>query len=171
MKTSQTAQPGAGALHTTYIGLGTNIGDRLQNLQNAVAALAPQVTVLRLSAVYQSLPWGYLEQPNFLNQVLVGETHLDPVALLVFLKSIEDQLGRRKTFRYGPRLIDLDILFYDDSIIHLPEVEIPHPRMDNRSFVLLPLAEIAPDLHHPVTGKTIREMLAEIDAGDTTLYS
>lgn len=145
-----------------YLGLGSNLGDRTTNLRAAAAALSPQVTVLRSSAVYETEPWGYQDQPAFLNQVLEAETALAPLDLLAHLKQIEITLGRAPSFRYGPRLIDLDILFYGDQVIELPGLTIPHPRLAERAFVLVPLAELAPNLIHPLSGKTIRELAAAI---------
>ncbi|HSV86221.1 MAG TPA: dihydropteroate synthase [Levilinea sp.] len=149
--------------HTAYLALGSNLDDRLCNLRTSAAALAPQVTVRRASPVYETAPWGVLDQPDFLNQVLEVETELSPVDLLAHIKNIEAILGRAQTVRYGPRRIDLDILFYEERVIDLPFLQVPHPRLQERSFVLTPLADVAPDLRHPQTGKTVREMLAELD--------
>jgi len=146
-----------------YIGLGTNQGDRLSNLEMAINSLSPAVIPLMLSAIYETPPWGYLDQPQFLNQVLNARTGLEPVDLLVHLKEVEQRIGRKPTFRYGPRLIDLDILFYDDLTLETPGLTIPHPNLHERAFVLVPLAEIAPDLRHPVLDKTISELLATVD--------
>jgi len=145
-----------------YLGLGTNLGKRTDNLQAAAAALPPAVKVLRVSSIYETEPWGYIEQPAFLNQVIEAETLLAPLELLAHLKHIEADLGRQPTFRFGPRLIDLDILFYGDWVIDLPELRIPHPHLAERAFVLAPLAELAPTLRHPQTGKTILELAANI---------
>ena len=133
-----------------YLALGTNLGDRMENLRRAVAALPPTVRVTALSPVYETPPWGYADQPAFLNMTLAGETEIEPLALIVFLKNLETDLGREKTFRNGPRLIDMDILFYDDLIFDQPDLVIPHPRLHERAFVLVPLNDIAPDLMHPV---------------------
>ena len=138
-----------------FLGLGANLGDRLANLTAAQAALSPAVRVLRASRVYESEPVGLREQHLFLNQVVAGETALRPGALLVYLKDIERRMGRLPGPRYGPRPIDLDLLFFDDWVFGSGELVIPHPRFRERSFVLAPLAEIAPDLRDPVTGETI----------------
>lgn len=150
--------------HTAYLALGSNLDDRLGNLRKAAAALAPQVIVQRASPVYQTAPWGILDQPDFLNQALEVKTELSPVDLLARIKEIEAALGRAQTIRYGPRRIDLDILFYEDQVIDLPFLQVPHPRLHERTFVLAPLADLAPDLRHPQTGKTVRQMLADLDA-------
>src|SRR5512135_1382760 len=147
-------------IHLVYISLGSNLGDRALNLTNAISALAPKVQSLLQSSIYETEPWGYADQPSFLNQVIRAETILGPLDLLEFMKEIEVKLGRKETFRFGPRLIDLDILFYDDLILDTPRLTIPHPRITERAFVLIPLAEIAPDLNHPVINKTIQELIS-----------
>ena len=145
-----------------YLGLGTNLGDRLANLLAATAALLPQVRVLRLSKVYETEPWGYHDQPAFLNQVIEAETELPPLELLAYLKQIEFSLGRQPSFQYGPRQIDLDILFYGDQVVELPGLTIPHPHLAERAFVLVPLAELAPNLRHPSSGRTVLEMVKAV---------
>jgi 2-amino-4-hydroxy-6-hydroxymethyldihydropteridine diphosphokinase len=152
--------------HIAYLALGSNIGDRLQNLRTATAALPPQVIVRRASTIYETAPWGVLDQPDFLNQALEVETQLAPDELLAHLKEIEAILGREQTIRYGPRRIDLDILFYDDLVLDQAGLQVPHPRLHERTFVLVPLADLAPDLRHPQTGQTVQEMLAQLDAAD-----
>ena len=151
--------------HIVYIALGTNLGERLVNLHAAIRFLPPDVTVLAESHVYETLPWGYENQPAFLNMVVKAETGLEPVALLAYLKQLEVQLGREQNFRWGPRLIDLDILFYDNLIVNTPPLVIPHPRLHERGFVLVPLADVAPDLVHPVFQKSVSALLSEVDIG------
>lgn len=146
--------------HTVYLALGSNLDDRLANLRQALVSLTPQMELLAKSQVYETPPRGYEDQPKFLNQVIKVTTYLDPEPLLKHLKRLEVALGRKETFPNGPRLIDLDILFYDDLVLNKPSVVIPHPRLPERGFVLLPLMEIAPDLVHPVSRQTVREMAA-----------
>jgi 2-amino-4-hydroxy-6-hydroxymethyldihydropteridine diphosphokinase len=146
-----------------YLALGTNLGDREANLRQAISLLAPEVTVVRESSVYATPPWGYTDQPEFLNQVIEVDSLLHPLPLLHKLKSIEAQMGREKTFRNGPRLIDLDILFYGQKVVEGELLQVPHPRLHERAFVLAPLAEIAPGFVHPVLNETIEELLAKVN--------
>jgi 2-amino-4-hydroxy-6-hydroxymethyldihydropteridine diphosphokinase len=151
-------------LKTAFLGLGSNIGDRQVNLRDAVERLASdEIRVLRRSSLYESAPQELLEQPWFLNAVVEVETNLFPMQLLARLREIERAMGRRHVTPKGPRNIDLDILFYGRSVIATAELEVPHPRIAQRRFVLEPLAEIAPDFRHPVTGKTAMEMLATVE--------
>lgn len=156
--------------HVIYLALGSNLGDRLTNLRKAIAFLPPKVQHDIQSSVYETEPWGYSDQPAFLNQIIKANTTLDPFNLLVFLKEIEVKQGREETFRFGPRLIDIDILFYDDLVMETPKLTIPHARIAERAFVLIPLAEIAPDLRHPVLGRTIQQLKADVDASSIELF-
>jgi 2-amino-4-hydroxy-6-hydroxymethyldihydropteridine diphosphokinase len=149
--------------HTVYIALGTNLGDRSANLRAAIEALPPEVKVLAESPIYETPPWGYADQPAFLNMVVKAETDLKPEPLLAYLKQLEVALGREQNFRWGPRRIDLDILFYDDLVLGSPPLVIPHPRLHERAFVLVPLVDLAPDLIHPVLRRKVRDVLAELD--------
>ena len=149
--------------HIVYLALGSNLDDRLANLKQAITALSPQMEVKAKSRVYETPPWGYTEQPTFLNQVIKASTYLEFEPLLKHIKRLEIALGRTPSFKNGPRLIDVNILFYDDLVLNTASLVIPHPHMHERGFVLLPLMDIAPDLVHPVHKKSVREMLASCD--------
>ncbi|MFW6201224.1 MAG: 2-amino-4-hydroxy-6-hydroxymethyldihydropteridine diphosphokinase [Gemmatimonadota bacterium] len=142
-----------------YLGLGTNRGERGENLRRALARLRRVVAIDALSSVYRSEPVGHRRQADFWNMVVRADTDLDPEPLLERLKGIERAMGRRATFPNAPRVIDLDILLYGDGVVRTPTLEVPHPRMLERGFVLRPLAELDPDRRHPVTGRTIAEHL------------
>ncbi|MCC7117410.1 MAG: 2-amino-4-hydroxy-6-hydroxymethyldihydropteridine diphosphokinase [Anaerolineales bacterium] len=149
--------------HTVYLALGSNMGMRLSNLKNLINNLTPQMNVRAKSSVYETPPWGYKDQPPFLNQVICVETYLQAEPLLQHLKRLEVALGRTATFENGPRVIDVDILFFDDQMIDEPGIQIPHPRLHERAFVLAPLAELAPALIHPVLNQSVSELLATLD--------
>lgn len=149
-------------LHTAYLGLGTNLGDRMAHLRAAVAQLGERLAVERLSSVYETEPAYYQEQPRFLNMVCRARTALAPEELLGFLKELERRIGRRPSVRFGPRVIDLDILLYGDRTVDLPDLAIPHPRIAERPFVLVPLGEIAPALELPGAGATVAELLRRV---------
>lgn len=155
---------------TVYLGLGTNLGDRLQNLHQAMEHLSGLLRILRISSVYETLPWGVRDQPMFLNLVAEAETNLPPMELLHQLKQIEQKIGRTATFYLGPRLIDIDILFYGDLMLYTPELTIPHIFISQRAFVLVPLAELAPNLKHPTLGCTIQELLPGVDVSTVKIY-
>lgn len=143
------------------LGLGTNLGDREALLTAALAGISGVVDIRRVSSVYRSEPVGYRDQPDFWNIVVAGETSLPPETLLAGMGEIERRLGRRPTFRNAPRLIDIDLLLYDDRVLKDPDIEVPHPRMLERAFVLRPLVEVEPEGAHPVTGRRFAEHLAE----------
>jgi 2-amino-4-hydroxy-6-hydroxymethyldihydropteridine diphosphokinase len=147
--------------HKIYLSLGSNVGDRAANLARAIQAVeGAGVQVLRASSLYQTEPADFPAQHWFLNCVVEAETRLLPLQLLHALRRIEARWGGRKLVARGPRRIDLDILLYDDATIRMQELEVPHPRMLARTFVLAPLAEIAPGLMHPSWGNTARGLLA-----------
>ena len=143
---------------TAYLGLGSNMGNRQDNLDRALDFLSQRLRVEEVSSVYDTEPVGNIEQPRFLNLVCQVSTGLEPMALLTLVKGIESKLGRLPHTSNGPRPIDIDILFYGDQVIETPKLLIPHPRLTERAFVLIPLAEIAPNLVHPVNGKTVNEL-------------
>jgi 2-amino-4-hydroxy-6-hydroxymethyldihydropteridine diphosphokinase len=147
-------------MEISYILTGGNLGDRAANLSHAADLLGIRAgRILRRSSCYETAAWGIEEQPEFLNQVLEIETTMDPASLLDTLLEIEREMGRIRGEKFGPRTIDLDILFYGDMIIRTNDLEVPHPRMAERRFVLEPLCELIRDRKHPVTRQTIREML------------
>lgn len=151
-------------MKTAFLALGSNLGDREANLREAVNRLdSDELRVVRRSSLYETAPRELLDQPLFLNAVLQVETGLFPMQLLARVREIERQMGRRRMTPKGPRNIDIDILFYGRAVIAAAELEVPHPRIAQRRFVLEPLAEIAPDFRHPLTGKTAHEMLAVLE--------
>ena len=155
---------------TVYIALGSNIGDREVNLNLAIEKFGDQAQVIKRSSIYQTEPWGFHDQAPFLNMVIQVQTNLTPRSLLTFLKNLEVEIGRTLTFRNGPRVIDLDILFYDDLVLAEEGLEIPHPRLKDRVFVLVPLCEIAPDLIHPVTKTPLDKYLAKLEIVGILMY-
>ena len=144
------------------LGLGANIGDRLANLRAAVDGLAGIVEVEAVSPVYETAPMYDTDQGAYLNMAVTGRTALEPRPLLDALKALEKRIGRVRSRRYGPRAIDLDIVFHGDRVVREPGLEIPHPRLAERAFVLAPAADIAPDWRHPETGRSIADHLGQL---------
>ena len=147
-----------------YIGIGANLGDREKTLQNAVGVLDahPEIAVIATSAVYETAPIGGVDQPRFLNAVLQICTRLSVRKLLNYLLSVERQFGRTRRTRWGPRTLDLDILFYGDAVIHQPGLQVPHPHLHERAFVLIPLCDLNPHLEHPVLRQSMRVLAASL---------
>lgn len=158
----RTATAGSDVLHDAWVGVGTNLADRRQNLAGALREVGVLGTIEAISSVYESEPVGFAAQPAFWNLVLRLRTRLDPQNLLRSLKQAEQRLGRRPTFRYGPRIIDLDLLLFDDVRMSTSGLQLPHPRMLERAFVLRPLLELHPDLQHPGTGRPIADHLDRV---------
>ena len=146
-----------------YLGFGSNLGSRVENLAAAIRLLeGDDLALEEVSAVYESPPYGYADQPDFLNLVVRASTELDPHTLFQRAKAIEKKLGRQETVRNGPRTIDIDIIAYDDRIIEDDLLTVPHPRMRDRAFVLLPLRDVAPDFVLPTTGESIAQLSAAL---------
>jgi 2-amino-4-hydroxy-6-hydroxymethyldihydropteridine diphosphokinase len=147
-------------MNTAYLLIGGNLGDRAAYLAEAINQISAQCgRVISTSSIYETAAWGNVNQPAFYNQAVKLVTILSPEALIERLLAIENEMGRVRTEKYGPRTIDLDILMINDIVIDTPTLTIPHPQLHNRRFALLPLHEIAPALHHPVLNKTIHELL------------
>jgi 2-amino-4-hydroxy-6-hydroxymethyldihydropteridine diphosphokinase len=146
-----------------FLGLGSNLGDRLANLKSCLKILANSkaVKINKISSVYESEPYGDKDQPWFLNVVIEIATSLDPMSLLIFTQNVEQQIGRKKTRFWGPRIIDIDILSYENRLLAHPMLQIPHPQLHLRQFVLLPLKEIAARFIHPGLNKTIDQLINE----------
>ena len=151
-----------------YLGLGTNLGDRWANLRGALRLLAtaPGVRLLRVSQVYETEPWGVAAQPRFLNCAAEAAVTLEPEPLLLRCQAVEQEIGRQPGPRWGPRLIDVDILLYGSRIVNLPHLEIPHPRLHLRAFALIPLAELAPSAVHPALGRSIAQLAQDAGGQD-----
>ncbi|CAM3396902.1 2-amino-4-hydroxy-6-hydroxymethyldihydropteridine diphosphokinase [Nosocomiicoccus ampullae] len=153
-----------------YLGLGANIGERHENLKRAIQLLnaGPHVEVAKESSIYETAPYGKTDQPDFLNMVLEVKTDLEPIELLEFCLSVENELGRVREEVWGPRIIDIDVLMYEDLEIDIDNLIVPHEEMHLRKFVLEPLNEIAPNAVHPTFNKTVKELLDELN-GDNNV--
>ncbi len=147
---------------TIGLGLGSNLGDKVGNIRTALTRLAAICTITAVSSTYRTPPWGYADQDDFANACALATTMLSPEDLLAHVKRIETEMGRQKTIRWGPRLIDIDILFYGDRPVASPDLVLPHKELFNRAFVLVPLAEIAPDLC--IGGRTIGAAAAKLNS-------
>jgi len=151
-------------MSTTYILLGANLGDRFAQMSKGLDELCLQVgTAISCSSLYETQAWGKEDAPPYLNQVACMDTVLDPQSLLKTIHEIENKLGRKREVKWGARLIDIDILFYGDAVIHNSDLIIPHPYLDQRKFTLVPLVEIAADLTHPVLHRSMQELLDDLD--------
>lgn len=153
-----------------YLALGSNLGDRLDYFQRALDALRSLAQVERIAPIYETEPWGITDQPRFLNTVVEAKTRLEPLELLMILKTVEQTLGRKSTVRNGPRVIDLDILLCGSQAVQFPQLEIPHPRLAERAFVLVPLADLTPDLKPPGWKLTVQQQLDTLDRSGVALY-
>lgn len=147
------------------LGLGSNLEDRKKNILNAIARITKidEIDLVKKSKIIESKPWGKIEQPDFLNAVIEIETKLNPEHLLEKCLQIEKDMGRIRSIKYGPRKIDIDILFYEDLVIHTPDLVIPHPEIHKRKFVLKSLIELKPDYQHPVLKKTLQKIYEELE--------
>lgn len=146
---------------TVFLGLGSNVGVCLENLAHAVVDLQENVSLTACSTILQTKPLYVIDQPDFYNQVIQGETNLSPLDLLIFIKNLEQKLGRVTTFLYGPRIIDVDILYYDQYILNTPHLQIPHPKNHERTFILTLMQELAPEFRCPHSGKLLREFIGQ----------
>jgi 2-amino-4-hydroxy-6-hydroxymethyldihydropteridine diphosphokinase len=157
-------------MHKVYLGLGSNLGDRSAYLKKAVEEMQPDVQVLCASAIYETAPWGFVDQEDFLNMVIEAETELSPPALLKKIKETEKHVGRQATFRNGPREIDIDILVYGDEEFKEDGLQIPHPRLHERVFMLVPLAELVPELRIPGQDQSVAELVQYLDVSGVQKY-
>lgn len=154
-------------MHKAFIAIGSNLGDRMKNIEIALKKMEDYgLRIIKKSSIIETEPYGFKEQGKFLNGVILIETDLDPFELLNLLLNIEKEMGRERKIRWGPRNIDLDIIFYDDLIINTDNLKIPHPDAHNRTFVMGPLSEIDPDFVHPVLNKKVKDIYLKLIEGN-----
>ena len=154
-------------MHKVFIAIGSNLGDRMKNIETALEKMeAYGLRIIKKSSIIETEPYGFKEQDKFLNGVILIETDLGPFELLNLLLNIEREMGRERKIRWGPRNIDLDIIFYDDLIIDTENLKIPHPDAHNRTFVMGPISEIDPDFLHPVLKKKVKDIYLELIQGN-----
>jgi 2-amino-4-hydroxy-6-hydroxymethyldihydropteridine diphosphokinase len=158
-------------MYEVYLGLGSNLGDREKSLESAVTRLGEAVQITAVSPLYETEAWGPVDQPDFLNACASGLTTYPPRELLRFVKDLELRLGRQPAERWGPRLIDIDILLYDGLVVRAADLNVPHAGFAERATVLVPLADIAPDLVHPLSGESVSELVALLDTSGVRPYS
>ena len=149
-------------MHTIFLALGSNVGDKHHHIKQAVSKLGKHVDKIQIAKLYETKPMYHEDQDMFINTVIKGQTILSPKELLAFVKLAEEELGRQERFRNGPREIDIDILFYNELVYESVDLIIPHPRIQEREFVLLPFTDLQPEFVHPVLGKTIKELLKKL---------
>lgn len=156
-------------LHTIFLGLGANVGDKKANIKNAIELLKEKIKDVVVAPIYLTKPWGYKEQDNFLNTAIKGNTSFSPLELFKFVKDIEKKVGRIERFKWGPREIDIDIFFYDNLIYKDNILEIPHPRLHERDFVLKPLTDLDLNLEHPIFKKKVFELYKDLSKEDASI--
>jgi 2-amino-4-hydroxy-6-hydroxymethyldihydropteridine diphosphokinase len=150
-------------MHKAFIALGSNLGDKRKNIEIAIEKIKEKgIKILKVSSIIETEPYGYKDQDSFLNAVCLVETSLDAFSLLRVLLNIEEEMGRKRIFKWGPRNIDLDIIFYDDLVIESEELIIPHPDAHNRTFVMGPISEIEPDFVHPVLKRKVIDIYNDL---------
>ena len=156
-------------MNRIYLALGSNVGDKKKNIQQAITLLRKKVSNIKIASFYETKAVGYTEQDNFINTAIEGNTALTPEELLVFIKDVEKKVGRIKRFLNGPREIDIDILFYNNHLLKKDDLQIPHPRLHERDFVLKPLTDLDPMLYHPICKKTVSELLKDLPKGTVSI--
>lgn len=149
-----------------YLAIGSNVGNTRRNIKRSVTLLSERLEGVRRAPLYASKAVGYIDQPDFLNTAIGGQTDLSPQELLAFTKKVEQRIGRVERFRWGPREIDIDIIFYDNTVLRTPDLTLPHSAFRDRDFVLRPLIDLDPELTDPVSGLTVTELLDDLPAGN-----